>query len=234
MNSYSASPITIQIIENAKAFGASLAGIVSVASLKNSPSHKVGRKLPWPVGGKSALVLALAHEMSESELDWWDNKEGGTPGNRQMIKTAISLRQSLKEEFNINAQPLPYHIEKGGIFLKDAAALAGLGAIGKNNLLITPQFGPRVRLRALFIDVNLEPAGPIDFAPCEGCDMPCSHVCPQKAFASGSYVRSLCNEQMRRDEANKVVFKEVDNDHSPSMLVKYCRTCELSCPVARQ
>lgn len=234
MNSYSASPITIQIIENAKAFGASLAGITSVASLKNSPSHKVGRKLRWPGGAKSVLVLALHHKTSEPKLDWWDNKEGGTPGNRQMIRTAASLRQWLKEEFNINAQPLPYHVERGGIFLKDAAALARLGAIGKNNLLITPQFGPRVRLCALFMDVELEPAGPIDFAPCEGCDMPCRRVCPEKAFASGSYVKALCNEQMKKDEANKVVFKEVDNDHSPSMLVKYCRTCELSCPVARQ
>lgn len=234
MNSYSASPITIQIIENAKAFGASFAGIASVASLKNAPSHKVGRKLWWSGGAKSALVLALHHKMSEPKLDWWDNKEGGSPGNRQMIRTAINLRQWLKEEFNINAQPLPYHIEKGGIFLKDAAALAGLGAIGKNNLMITPQFGPRVRLCALLLDVELGPTGPIDFTPCEACDMPCRDVCPQMAFASGSYVKALCNEQMKKDEANKVIFKEVDNDHSPTMLVKYCRACELSCPVARQ
>lgn len=234
MNSHSASPITIQIIENAKTFGASLAGIASVASLRNSPSHKVGLKPLWPGGAKSMLVLALHHKISEPKLDWWDNKQGGTAGNRQMIRTAASMRQWLKKEFHINAQPLPYHIEKGGTFLKDAAALAGLGAIGKNNLLISPQFGPRVRLCALLLDVELGPTGPIDFTPCEGCHMPCRHVCPQKAFASGSYVKALCNEQMKKDEANKVVFKEVDNDHSPSLLVKYCRTCELSCPVASQ
>jgi epoxyqueuosine reductase len=232
MNSYSPPAINTGIIKNAKALGASLAGLASVASLKDSPSHKVGRKLRWPVGAKSALVLALAHKMSEPELDSWDNKQGGTPGNRQMIRTAISLKQRLKEEFNINAQPVPYHVEKGGIFLKDAAALAGLGAIGKNNLLITPQFGPRVRFRALLLDAELESTGPIDFTPCEGCDMPCRRVCPQKAFSSRSYVRALCNEQMKNDEANKVVFEKLHSNNSLSMCVRYCRACELSCPVA--
>jgi len=234
MNSYSGPTIITRIIENAQAFGVSLAGIASVASVKNSPSHKLCRKLWWPRGAKSALVLALVHEMSEPELDWWDNEEGGTPGNRQMIRTSISLRPWLKEEFNINAEPLPYHLEKGGIFLKDAAALAGLGTIGKNNLLITPKSGPRVRLRALLLDAELEPTGPIDFTPCEGCDMPCRRMCPQEAFATGSYVRAFCNEQMKNDEANKVVFEKSENDHSPSLRVKYCRACELSCPVAEQ
>jgi len=73
--------------------------------------------------------------------------------------------------------PLPYHIENGGIYLKDAAVLAGLGTIGRNNLLITPEFGPRVRLRALLAGVDLPPTGPAGFDPCEGCPAPCLTDC---------------------------------------------------------
>jgi epoxyqueuosine reductase len=233
MNSGS-EPSSTRIIENAKAFGASLAGIASLDLLKKSPSHQVGRKPGLPVEAKSAIVLALAHETSEPELDWWDNREGGTPGNRRLIRTANSLSQWLKEAFNIHCQPLPYHVEKGGIFLKDAAALAGLGAIGKNNLLITPQFGPRVRLRALLVDVELEPTGPTNFTPCEGCDMPCRSICPQHAFASSSYVRALCGAQMKKDETDNIIFEKSANGHTPSARVKYCRACELSCPVGRR
>jgi len=131
----------------------------------------------------------------------------------------------------ITARDLAYQVYEGGIFLKDAAALAGLGTIGKNNLLITPEFGSRVRLRALMIDADVEPTGSIDFAPCETCDMPCMRSCPQGAFQSGSYDRSLCNEQMEQDKENGVLSKEAD---SADILIKYCRICEFVCPVARK
>ena len=145
---------------------------------------------------------------------------------------AKSLIEWLKKEFNLNAHALPYHVEKGGIFLKDAAVLAGLGTIGMNNLLITPEFGPRVRFRALAVDVGLESTCPIDFAPCESCDMPCRQVCPQDAFRNGSYSRALCNEQMEIDRATRVIVKEEKKD-LPSEYIKYCRACELACPVGK-
>ena len=146
-------------------------------------------------------------------------------------------------------RPLPYRVEHGGTLFKDAAALAGLGTIGKNNLVITPEYGPHVRLKAMFLDVDLEPTGPIDFtpstgpstplrtgsgqAPCEGCDMPCRRVCPQEAFRNGSYSRALCNMQMGKDEANEVIVVKSENDDSLSNYRKYRRACELTCPVTR-
>ena len=207
-----------------------MAGIASIGSLQKSPSCEIYGKGEWPRDPKSVLVLALAHDEAEPELDWWDG-EGGTPGNRRLESIANSLRQWLKEHLNSDAHLLPYHVEKGGIFLKDAAVLAGLGTIGMNNLLITPEFGPRVRLRALLLDVDLAPTGPIDFAPCAGCDMPCRSACPQKAFRSGSYSRALCGEQMKRDEANAAIVKEGQEKDLPSEYIKYCRACELACPI---
>jgi len=185
----------------------------------------------WPQEAKSVLILALNHKETEPELDWWDGNKG-SPGNRRLINVAKSLIEWLKKEFNLNAHDLPYHVEKGGIFLKDAAVLAGLGTIGMNNLLITPEFGPRVRFRALVVDVGLESTCPIDFAPCESCDMHCRQVCPQKAFRSGSYSRTFCNEQMEIDRATRVIVKEEKKD-LPSEYIKYCRACELACPVGK-
>lgn len=223
--------VSTQIIAQAKSSGASLAGIASIRSLRNSPSHRVHGKPVWPQEAKSVLILGLHHKETEPELDWWDGNKG-SPGNRRLINVAKSLIEWLKKEFNLNAHDLPYHVEKGGIFIKDAAVLAGLGTIGMNNLLITPEFGPRVRFRALAVDVGLEPACPIDFAPCEFCDMPCRQVCPQDAFMSGSYSRTFCNEQMEIDRATRVIVKEEKKD-SPFEYIKYCRACELACPVGK-
>lgn len=223
--------VSTQIIAQAKSSGASLAGIASIRSLRNSPSHRVHGKPVWPQEAKSVLILGLHHKETEPELDWWDGNKG-SPGNCRLINVAKSLIEWLKKEFNLNAHDLPYHVEKGGIFLKDAAVLAGLGTIGMNNLLITPEFGPRVRFRALVVDVVLEPACPIDFAPCESCDMHCRQVCPQKAFRSGSYSRTFCNEQMEIDRATRVIVKEEKKD-LPSEYIKHCRACELACPVGK-
>jgi epoxyqueuosine reductase len=221
------------MIKKAKELGASLAGIVAVASIRNSPSHQVFREIQWPSEANSIVVLALMHDHTDPRLDWWDGEQG-TPGNRILINIGKDLARWLAQEYGITARDLAYQVDEGGIFLKDTAVLAGLGAIGKNNLLITPDFGPRVRLRALIIDADLEPTGPIDFAPCETCDMPCMRACPQGAFQSGSYDRSLCNEQMEQDKENGVLSKEADYVNSAGILIKYCRICEFVCPVARK
>jgi epoxyqueuosine reductase len=228
-------PSSIQIVEKAKSFGASLAGIARVSDLKNSPSHNSPYyegygKAEWPAEAKSVLVLELHHTPSEVELDYWDRKPYGTPGNRELVQIGKNLKQWLADECNINGNPLPYQVEEGGVFLKDAAALAGLGVIGKNNLLIAPEYGPCLRLRAMFLDVELAPITLSDFDPCESCAMPCRQACPQDAFKSGSFQRDLCNLQMAKDEMNEVI---VAGDPKSNQII-YCRACELACIVAPQ
>jgi epoxyqueuosine reductase len=176
--------------------------------------------------------LALAHRENEPELDWWGVK-GGTVGNQRLQQISENLKQWLHKEYKISAQPLPYQIGDGGIFLKDAAVLAGLGVIGANNLLVTPEFGPRVRLRALFLDVEVVPTAKKAFSPCNDCDMPCRRSCPRNAFSSGSYSKELCGKQMKEDESNRVISKHTSQNDSPEGRIKYCRVCELACPVGR-
>jgi epoxyqueuosine reductase len=230
MSLHSNTDLTAQILGKAKSLGASLAGIANIPALQNSPSYKSNWKIDLPTGGNSVLVLALVHEDKEPELDWWDGKRG-TQGNRRLVKLAEDLIDWSKEELNISALHLPYHAENGGIFLKDSAVLAGLGTIGKNNLLVTPEFGPCIRLRALLLDADFVFTGPKDFAPCKTCDTPCRRSCPQKAFKTGSYSRTACNIQMKKDEINKTIFEKTDEQKSSGVYIKYCRACELACPV---
>ena len=225
--------IAARIIAQAKTFGASLAGMVSIAALERAPSYATCGLVPRLAGAGSLLVLALVHKHSQPQLDWWDDRKGGTPGNRRMEETAINLGRWLGEKLGVKALILPYHVEQGGVFLKDAAVLAGLGVIGKNNLLLTPQFGPRVRLRAMLVEVEVEPPEVGDFNPCARCCMPCTRACPREAFARDSYDRLPCSDQMRENEANRVSIAGVGKDTVPRLCTLYCRACELACPVAR-
>jgi epoxyqueuosine reductase len=227
-----------QILFQLKKFGATSAGIARVDDLKHSlsyekyeinPYYKYFKGLPrWPEEVKSILVFSLRHKKNDPELDWWDPKPGGTPGNRLLIQIQKKMKTWLRKTLDINARSLPYKIEEGGIFLKDSAALAGIGIIGKNNLLLTPDYGACVRLRAMFLDVELQPTGPLDFDPCTECDKPCFQACPQNAFRNGSYEREYCQTQIRKDEES---VKPLPSDPLTGH-VRYCRACELSCPLA--
>ena len=242
------------IVSKAKELGASVAGIARVADLKASKSYEIYTKSPfyeqydrkspnyqkfkgvkWHEEHKSVLVWALVHPASEPAFDWWSMKVPGfTPGNGVMRSQSKKLRIWLGEELGINALSLPYQIEFGGALLKDSAHLAGLGVIGRNNLLVTPEFGTRVRLRGIFMEAELEPTGPLDFDPCKGCDRPCHRVCPRNAFRSGAFERAFCMKENDKREADvEIVDGSIMWIEEPSEVSKPCRFCEFACPVAQ-
>jgi reductive dehalogenase len=67
------------------------------------------------------------------------------------------------------------------------AIQAGLGEYGRNGLLITKEFGPRVRISKVFTDLPLAIDYPIEFGVekfCNTCNK-CANACPVKAIPHG-------------------------------------------------
>lgn len=253
-----------------------MAGIAALAAVKRSPSHemlrKVGTKIDgvyavpnadgfrdieWPEAAASALVIAVSHPENEPELDWFD-ASGGSPGNLKLVKINRELSAWIEQTHRIRTRKLPYQVEDGGIYLKDVAALAGLGCIGRNNLLITRELGSRVRLRGMLLEAELAPTDSDEFDPCSDCEEPCRTACPQAAFAErahasaqagttdlpardGKYARSRCMMQMTQDimdsgaafTNDSMSITDTDVGATSDNLIKWCRRCELACPVGR-
>jgi epoxyqueuosine reductase len=70
---------------------------------------------------------------------------------------------------------------------KTIAHVAGLGWIGKNCLLITPDHGPRIRLISILTDAPLETVdNPLD-QRCGEC-AECVKICPVQAIKGNNYV----------------------------------------------
>ena len=88
---------------------------------------------------------------------------------------------------------------------KTLATLSGLGWIGKSDLLITQEHGPRLRIGTLITDMPLAVDKPITESSCGDCTA-CVDACPVKAikgasWASGSLRSSLldvkrCNQHL--------------------------------------
>ncbi len=178
-------------------------------------------------------MIALAHPRDQPELDWWSGRID-PPGNRLLAAIVRDLCEWIPRTFGIACVHLPYHVEKGGIYLKDAAILAGLGSIGRNNLLMVPGYGPLVRLRALTLDIALPSTGPAALDPCAGCPAPCQAACPRAAFDKNERVEAVRagSAGLPGGFSRSACFVQMDADIAAAgepAVIRYCRACELSC-----
>lgn len=232
--------ITNEVISQAELYEGIQAGIVSLEDVLKGPSYNAtpeGSKnthllndVDWPSDAQTVLVLGMNHPEKEPSLDYWE--QGDSWGNRHLREISESLKQWLREKYNLAAHPLPYHVEKGGLFLKDAAVLSGIGIMGRNNLLLHPNWGPRIRLRSILLEGDWQTSEALEgFFPCETCKVFCQKACPVKAFPHGKYSRSICEKQMNTDEKNIASDGEIGENGKPNWVIKYCRACELTCPV---
>lgn len=86
---------------------------------------------------------------------------------------------------------------KANLSIKYAAYCAGLGSFGMNHLLITKNYGPRIRMTAILTDSPLETeekAAELPFIneKCKSC-MKCIEICPAGAIsANGEIDRQKC------------------------------------------
>ncbi|MCX7747453.1 MAG: epoxyqueuosine reductase [Clostridia bacterium] len=81
---------------------------------------------------------------------------------------------------------------RNSVSAKHCAVKAGLGRIGKNTLLVTPEYGNMVWLSVILTDAELEADKVIEVSPCpEGCSL-CIDICPAKALGHSEMNQINC------------------------------------------
>lgn len=113
-----------------------------------------------------------------------------------IITTAI-------QELGYQAMPIPasqivdWKTQKGLLSHKHVARAAGLGWIGRNNLLVNEKFGSRIRLVTILTDLPLI-ADPPSIKGCGSCHA-CLSVCPAGAIKERqeNFDHLRCYEQLR-------------------------------------
>jgi epoxyqueuosine reductase len=131
-------------------------------------------------------VIVIANEMHHDTIKTVPSALSGAAtgqGYSKDIIAVLSLTQYIRNlgyravaSLNDTALSIPLAIQ------------AGLGQYGRHGLLITKEFGPRVRIAKIFTDLPLTPDKPINFGVTEFCNVcrRCSDACPVKAIPSGA------------------------------------------------
>lgn len=94
---------------------------------------------------------------------------------QQLSQYILNLGYDAVASMNDTALVVPYAVQ------------AGLGEYGRNQMVITPEFGPRVRFSKIFTSLPLVADQPRRFGVREFCDIcsRCADACPPKALPYG-------------------------------------------------
>lgn len=183
--------------------------------------------------GRSVVVLGYhvwddIHEVAVQRKRGWSY-----PGYSSLSVQYYRLVNWLKEHgfFVYSNYPL--------LSYKQAARLAGLGVYGKQSLIITPQFGPWVRLALVVTDAGLVPDEPFGEDLCGNCTT-CIEACPVGALTP--YMvdpdRCLVGVTLREDEDWRLkVDPELRKLYEPRVTEHahlMCTACQKACPIGQR
>ena len=139
-------------------------------------------------------TIVVAHEMDYELLRTVPSALSGAAtglGYSRDLITLLSLAQYIRNlgyqayaSMNDTALSIPMAIQ------------AGLGEYGRHGLLITKEFGPRVRIGKVFTDLPLAHDKPIDFGVQNFCSIcrECTKACPPNAIDGGDQKETVYNQ----------------------------------------
>lgn len=186
------------IKELALASGATLFGVADITKLKGdfliepkeilddmdfavSIGYRLSDKVIESVENEPTLLYSFHYKRVNSHLD------------DISLKIANHIQKMGFESLPVPAsQVVDWENQKGHLSHRKIAHQAGLGWIGRNSLLINPQFGSRVRYATILTDMPLKTDKPID-TDCGSCQA-CVSACPAGAIndKKEDFDRDLC------------------------------------------
>jgi epoxyqueuosine reductase QueG len=122
--------------------------------------------------------------------------------NALLDRTALTVAQAIEgrgyQALAIAAsQIVDWEKQRAHVSHKRIAAAAGLGWIGRNNLLVTPDYGSQVRLVTILTDMPILVSEPVkgDCGECRAC----LAVCPAKAIKESAkdFDHQACLAQLK-------------------------------------
>jgi epoxyqueuosine reductase QueG len=244
--------LTNEVKAFAEAEGASLVGVASVDRFQGAPSGHH----PTDLLRRAQSVVVIAYRFplgllagsripAESELvddaDYFKLREhvfspGGAgffypTANWELQSIAIRTALFLEDQGHLSI-PVPAsgtRVQERYVLFshRHAAVLAGLGEFGLNNLLLTPKYGPRVRLCSIITTAELRPDPMLTEPVCLGEDK-CGLCLKQSECFGEIHEFELGGKVMRMARFGGVCAQPCNRDQSA-----FFRFCYGICPIGK-
>ncbi len=220
-----------------KSNGADLVGIADLALFKNG----------WTVLPQNLLepytrAISIAIHVDDDIIN--AISDGPTPEyaqhyrsvNASLDKITSQLVQWIVDKrFNAMAIPASHIIDEtnllGNISHKAVARMAGIGWQGKSLLIVSPEYGPRIRLATVLTDMPLAADRPIKNR-CGTCKE-CTEACPASAIKNVS-TDSRYESRGAAIHLDKCYRRLCEFKRIPDVGALICGVCIKVCPFGRK
>jgi epoxyqueuosine reductase len=213
---------TARLEDYAKELGVTFLGVADITVIRS------GFLLPEGFKDRYPFALSMGKRLADGVLE--ELKDAPTPlylhHYRQtnfFLDRAAFMVSSRIQDLGFEAVPIPasqiidWAGQRGHVPHKKIGELAGLGWIGRNNLLVHPEFGARFRLVTVLTTIPLEPGAPLS-DNCGSCRR-CASACPAKAI-----------KERREDFDHLACYEKLKEFRSQGLVAQFiCGLCVRAC-----
>jgi epoxyqueuosine reductase QueG len=228
--------LTQELKVTAREAGADLVGVADLAPFKVTQSGLQQNTLD-----RFTRAVSIAIRLDDAILDGMDRAP--TPDyarhyravNGKLDEVTARLSPWINQRgFPAFAVPASQIVEEtnllGYISHKAVARMAGIGWQGKSLLIVSPQYGPRIRLATVLTDMPLSPDAPLE-NQCGTCSE-CAEACPASAIKN---VATRDRYASREDALylERCVEQTLQFKARPDIGVQVCGICVKVCPFGK-
>lgn len=185
-----------------------------------------------PAWVRSVLVCMHATLDDAYDYEMFIEYDGRRKWHKPIYTLLESLAFRLAEALRargLQTMALTYEDSLALIDLKRAAVEAGLGLLGKNNVVVTRRYGPRVRFGAVFVDAEWPADGKLLDYFCSSCTL-CWKACPTKALGPWGFLRERCIAEFAPAPAMAALQDQMEHHPTPHTRLQ-CTACLTACPI---
>jgi len=220
-----------ELKEYLKNLGASLVEFADLSNIDASSRSDMAYGIAFAIKIKPSIILGINEGPTKEYYEEY-NKINKTLDNI----TVSCVKYINNQGYNTIGQTSTYVTSNDNLTTplphKTVATRAGVGWIGKNSLLITPEYGSAIRISSVLTDMPLITSDPINESKCGQCNK-CVEACPASAIKGMLWNVNVSRDELLnplkcREKARELLNKKIGIESA------ICGKCIEVCPITQQ